>query len=365
MKWDVVFEPQIDIGQLYLQLIELVSFVHGISAIPLPPRLRENLDTLNILRAIKGTTGLEGNTVSDERLAEILKEPTDQEYEDVEEQEIRNADNVLRFIREMKQDPKALITEELIKKIHKLTTENCNYPDNIPGEYRTDDVYVGTYFFPDHEKVPGLMKTFVEFINSKDIAEYPAPIRAIMAHFYLVSIHPFQDGNGRTARGVEAYILYQGQLNALGFYSLANYYYSHRKEYIAELQDARFKHNGRLTPFMRFSLNGFIEELKKVRLELNAYIVRLTYRDYVHELLVDKKINSRIAAILDRISKSARIISLEEFKAGLIPGIKNPYKDKTERTAYNDLKQMEKLQLVTVQDKNIYPNFSLMDKFQI
>ena len=81
-----------------------------------------------------------------------------------------------------------------------------------------------------------------------------ASSRAIAAHFYLVSIHPFGDGNGRTARAIESFLLYQAGVNAFGFYSLANFYYRERDRYVRELTDARFHHGGELTPFVLFGL---------------------------------------------------------------------------------------------------------------
>lgn len=105
-----------------------------------------------------------------------------------------------------------------------MNTEGCGYPTNEPGSYRGFEVTVGDSYPPDHREVPELMRRFTEFINSRVVVERYGPlVRAVLAHFYLISIHPFGDGNGRTSRALEAYLLCQGGYNVRGFYSLANY----------------------------------------------------------------------------------------------------------------------------------------------
>ena len=71
-------------------------------------------------------------------------------------------------------------------------------------------------------------------------------IRALLAHFFLVTVHPFGDGNGRVSRVVEAAILYEGGYNVHGFYGLSNYFYRNGDEYKRRLQECR-----RVRPFVR------------------------------------------------------------------------------------------------------------------
>jgi Fic family protein len=84
------------------------------------------------------------------------------------------------------------------------------------------------------------MAEFFKWFNSGSAAHWNPVIRAIVAHFYVISIHPFGDGNGRTSRAVESYLLYQAGVNARGYYSLANYYYRNRPEYVSMLDHVRF-----------------------------------------------------------------------------------------------------------------------------
>lgn len=71
-------------------------------------------------------------------------------------------------------------------------------------------VYVGTHIPPDPEKVPALMESYVAWLNS-DEARSMHPVRyAALAHYKLVDIHPFVDGNGRTSRLIMNLILLRG-----------------------------------------------------------------------------------------------------------------------------------------------------------
>ena len=112
----------------------------------------------------------------------------------------------------------------------------------------------------------------MRWFNEGPRRNWPAPVRAIAAHFYVVSIHPFGDGNGRTARAVESFLLYRGGINARGFYSLANYYYRFRHRDVALLDSVRFSSDHDLTPFVRFALDGLLGELEDVHGEVLAQV---------------------------------------------------------------------------------------------
>ncbi len=98
------------------------------------------------------------------------------------------------------------------------------------------------------------MREFVAWFNGGEAAEWDGIIRAAVAHFYVASIHPFGDGNGRAARGAESFMLYRAGIDAFGFYSLANFYYQHRGAYVDGLTAARFHSDGDLTEFVLFTL---------------------------------------------------------------------------------------------------------------
>ena len=136
---------------------------------------------------------------------------------DVQERENYNAGQVMRYVRDYKAGPPLRLTEKMIKQIHVLTTEGIKNPLNEPDRDRCDYVYAGIYEFPDPKDVPALMKNFITFINSTEVIALHPIVRAVIAHFYFVTVHPFGDGNGRAARAIEAFLLFHGGYNAAVF----------------------------------------------------------------------------------------------------------------------------------------------------
>lgn len=103
------------------------------------------------------------------------------------------------FMLELARQPDMDITEDTIKKLHRLFYQKVDA--DHAGSYRTIQVYIsGTeYIPPSPDDVPLLMKELVNKLNSSRSAVHPIELAA-MAHKRLVDIHPFVDGNGRTAR---------------------------------------------------------------------------------------------------------------------------------------------------------------------
>lgn len=107
------------------------------------------------------------------------------------------------------------------------------------------------------------MAEFIRWINEGPPARWDPVIRAIVAHYHVVDIHPFGDGNGRTSRAVEAFLLCRAGVNALGYYSPASHYSHHRDNYIQQLNNARLRRD--LTPFVAFAIEGLATELQAIQ----------------------------------------------------------------------------------------------------
>ena len=210
------------------------------------------------------------------------------------------------------------------------------------------------------------MKEFVGFINSQSVLSLGCLIRAVIAHFYLVSIHPFQNGNGRTARALEAYILYCGNYNQLGFYSLSNYYYRNYKKYFEELDNARFKYQGDLSYFVMFALTGFLEEVCAIAAEAYMFIKRWMYKEYILELSGEKtlKMGKRGYEIayyfleysVDEGGIPRNRINRDPFFSSLLKRI-------SEKTLSRDFGRLLELRLIKWENDILKVNLEVMDQF--
>ena len=283
-----------------------------------------------------------------------------------EEREVRNADHLMREVAAyLDRWPNAPLTEDIVRWLHQMVTDGIDYPGNVPGTYRVRAVNVGNYQCPDHSLVPDLIAEFTRWITTGPPRHWDTVVKAVVAHFYVVSIHPFADGNGRTSRAVESYLLYQSGVNARGFYSLANYYYRRRPEYTEQLNRARFRHDPDLTPFVRFALIGLVEELEFVHQEVIIEIREIAFRDYAREKLsIDGKLGrptgDRMLDLL--ILLSSERVPLKDIRDGT-HRLARLYRGVTTKTLARDIHYLEEAGLVVVSDGVVNANLAAMDNF--
>src|SRR5262249_12978809 len=113
-------------------------------------------------------------------------------------------------------------------------------------------------------------------------------IKAIVAHIYFVWIHPFGDGNGRTARLIEVKLLLDAGIPSDAAQLLSNYYNKTRSEYYRQL-DLASKHGGNVLPFIEYAVIGFVDELREHITIIREQQVNVTWINYVHDEFRDKK----------------------------------------------------------------------------
>ena len=367
------FEPVLNAA--HPRILENVAQVHALSrvirGIPIPPYVQQRLDRLNILRAVRGTTGIEGTELSEEEVDLVVESPPGDAPlgpgREREEQEVRNAEALMRYVGEyLEHNPSALVTEELILEFHRILTQGINYPHNEPGRYRNHSVVVGSYRPPTTgEEVRRLMTEFVRWFNTGLPMHWDPVLRAIAAHFYVVSIHPFGDGNGRTSRAVESFLLYKAGVNVRGYYSLSNYYYQNRPEYINNLNRVRAQGIFNLTPFVGFALHGLVDELTQVHAEVLGEIRIIAFRDYAREMLshsgrLGTPAGQRQLNFLIGLSNGPA--SLRELRSGRHP-LSHLYRDVTTRTLTRDLNALKRENLIIAAGDEIRANLELMTRF--
>ena len=356
-----------EVAWLAAQVDALASVIRGI---PITPSVQRRLDRLNIVRAVRGTTGIEGTEFSEAEIEEILDSPPSEmtlsQTRRREEQEVRNAEALMLDVaKRLQRAPQAPLTEQLIREFHAILTQGINYEHNEPGRYRNHRVTVGRYVPPEAgDDVRQLMREFVEWFNTGERTHWNPIVRAIAAHFYVVSIHPFGDGNGRTSRAVESYLLYQAGVNARGFYSLANYYYEHRAEYVRHLDLARFERANDLTPFILFALRGLVEELNAVHREILAEVRLIAFRDYARETLSEGgNLGARGERLLNFIADlGAHQVAMVDLRNQRHP-LTRFYRNLTNRTMARDIKFLEDIGLVKVEDSHLRANLEVMDRY--
>jgi Fic family protein len=369
-NWDVTFRITVDVESR--EIISILAKCHALASvinnIPITPNRQHKLDSLNILRAVRGTTGIEGANLTEDEVRRIMATPKNTQVLPIkrqrEELEARSAETLMHYVARLcTNNPTCILDEELIRTFHKILTRDIEYETNTPGEYRTFPVRVGDYTPPPEGEVKGLMEGFISWFNQGEPKYWAPIIRAIVAHFYIVSIHPFGDGNGRTSRAVESFLLYKAGINARGFYSLANFYYQHRSEYIHYLDAVRLKPENDLAPFILFALHGLISELEEVHREVLLEVREIAFRDYVRDMLGDKLGSKPGERMFDfMLNLGSDTVSVKAIRDGK-HALSQLYRGLNPKTLSRDLTELKEKQLIVIQDGQVKANLDVMGKF--
>jgi len=370
-KWDVTFRVSIEVDNK--DIISVLAKCHALASIindiPITPGRQHKIDSLNILRAIRGTTAIEGAELSEDEVRRIMVAPKNQQVlpdnRQRDEKEARSATLLMKYVaRLVSRNTNCALDETLVSTFHKILTKNIEYENNTPGEYRTHPVRADDYVPPrDKEQVKGLMSGFITWFNQGEPTEWDPIIRAVVAHFYIVSIHPFGDGNGRTARAIESFLLYKAGINVRGFYSLANFYYKHRGEYINYLNKVRFETDSDLTPFVLFALKGLASELADVHREVLSEVKEIAFRDFVREVLTKRlgtKPGDRMFNFMFELGTS--FVTIKDIRDGVHP-LSRLYRGLNSKTLSRDLAELRENQLIVLANGQIRANLDIMGKF--
>lgn len=332
------------------ELIELLTTARILAStirdIPILPKWAAHLEEEVVRRSIFGTAAIEGNPLTEEQVGEILSEPESTYAPESAERGIINLKSAYDFIKNLVAPPESTreLTQALVKKLHSIITDGITGEKNTPGQYRNSRVKVGdvehggVYTPPKIlEDVKTLMKEFIEWINSKDILEIDPIIRAAISHYHLALIHPFGDGNGRTARIVEAlWLSWTGMRYVPEM--LSNFYYIHKDEYFWAFSNARKNQDHDVTPFLGFVLRGLVDSQKKTKDRIAHFIRRLALGNYYHFLKDNKAITQRQYELLNVLMDASEPLSLHDLFA--TSPFRVLYDGVSERTARRDLQKL-------------------------
>jgi Fic family protein len=270
------FEPNFKITPcLTKYLLEVERHKEAINVFPITAPLIASLRETARLLSTHYSTQIEGNMLTQSEVKQVVEgSKTGFPGRERDEREVKNYFKALEFVeQELKKESN--INEKLIKTIHSLvlvgTKKGTPYREgqNVIRDGANGGI---VYMPPEAPDVTPLMGELVDWINDavqKD--ELPAPIIAGLAHYQFATIHPYYDGNGRTARLLTTYILHKTGYGMKGIYSLEEYYAKNLQGYYTALTIGK-SHNyygGRaeadVTPFLEYFLNGMAISFRSVR----------------------------------------------------------------------------------------------------
>ncbi len=195
---------------------------------PLVPSFEKQFQSDAIVRTIHHGTHVEGNDLTLYQTKKVL-EGAEVYARARDIQEVINYRNVMGLLDDFAVK-RGGYEPNMLKDIHRLTVERTVMPEKI-GVFRTTEVVIkeegtGKIIFnpPPHVEVPYLVDDFFAWLNDPEALEIHPVIRAGIAHYILVAIHPFVEGNGRTVRAFATLILMREGYNIKRFFSLEEHF---------------------------------------------------------------------------------------------------------------------------------------------
>ncbi len=235
---------------------------------PLLPKWEVKLRKEAILKMAHHSTSIEGNRLTMDEVSRMLRGEDVAAWEK-DKKEVLGYVRVLEYIDDLGEKDIEKITEEVILEIHRLNTQGI-LKKSEAGHYRKIEVGVingfGRITFqpPKASHVHPLMKDFVTWLNSNEAKEYHPVLVSGIAHYELVRIHPFVDGNGRTARALATLCLYLRGFDTKRFFALDDYYNEELGRYYAALQTVD-PERIEITEWMEYFTEGVAVSMGRVK----------------------------------------------------------------------------------------------------
>lgn len=282
-----------------------------------PQVFRDLLSLFHTIEAV-GSARIEGNTTQLLELMNAEQSPESRISEGVKE--IRNMETALIFID--KAIDGQIVDLDFIAQVHRLIMENLRPPpagdgDPSPGKFRQEEVGIGhsSHLPPPPWEIRPLMKELVTFMNSDHAPKYDL-IKAAQFHHRFVWIHPFENGNGRTARLLTyALMIKQGfRLSKSRIINPTSVFCMDRNLYYKMLSVADSGTREGQKTWCAYMLRGLRDEIKKIDLlSDHTYLAG----KIIHTALVlsekEKRISSRERQMLG-IAFNAGAISAMHYK---------------------------------------------------
>lgn len=336
----------------------------------LSPEASAELMQVYLAKGVLATTAIEGNTLSEEEVRAVvdgrLTLPPSQQYLQHE------VENVLAAYNDAKDEilaaPDAPMTVDWFRRFNERILRGLELEDDVvPGEIRSHPVVVGRYRAAPPADAEYLLQRLCNWINGPDFdapddhPELAAPlaiVKAITGHLYLAWIHPFGDGNGRTARLLELQILMRAGFPRPACQLLSNHYNLTRTDYYRQL-DLASRTNSEVG-FLVYAARGLVDQLREQLDVIGRRQFADRWEQFVYQTFggrtsetEDRRVRL-VLAISERYREEGEPV-LRRDVASLTPKLAAAYATKTGKTLTRDLNALKALGLLREQGRGLVP----------
>jgi len=317
-----MFKPTYLLNNTLLNnIVKIKNLVSGLNDQKFPDLVLAKFEKDSYAISAHASTSIEGNPIPLTDVRKILKN-TPAHIRDTEK-EVLNYNKVLEHLNTLVSKPKP-ITNSFICKTQSMVIDDLMEKKNV-GKYRVDPVVVNdprkrtvAYTPPNADDVMTLMSELISYLE-KEYNTIDPLILAGIFHKQFVVIHPFMDGNGRTARLVTKYLLARMGLDTFQLFSFENYYNQNVTKYFSSVgvfsDYYDIKDNIDFTDWLIYFTDGIIDELLRVQKLLKSSILpnRLTeYEKVIIEYI--KKNGSITRNDYGKITDRAHSTQILDFK---------------------------------------------------
>lgn len=336
----------------------------------LKPETGRQLHELFLARGVLATTAIEGNTLSEgdalKAVQGTLELPESQQYLGQEVQNILDAANEIKDETIDSTDAPPRLSREGIEHYNEVVLRGLPLPDDVvPGRVREHSVGVARYRGAPYQDCEYLLERLCAWLNESDLnVDQPerrvpyAILKAVIAHLYIAWIHPFGDGNGRTARLLEVQILLAAELPAPVCHLLSNHYNQTRSEYYRQLDLAG--KTGDPVPFVEYAVQGLVDGIEDALGVLRAQQFSDRWEQYVYETFGELKTKAdrrRLRLVLELTKYHERTfepVRKQEMRH-LSPALSEAYAGKTVKTLTRDLNATLAMGLLEAEGRGYVP----------
>jgi Fic family protein len=356
-----------DAAAVMTELVEAKSAVRALTTLPYQKSWVEALQELQLKREVAGTSRIEGAEFTERELDEAIRPNVSPEELRTRSQRQANAAmRAYRWIGALAADRP--VAADLVREVHRRLVTGCDDDHCPPGELRGRDYNV-TFGIPPHRGVEGgssCEEAFAGVLQSAttEFQGHDPLVQAMALHYHLAAMHPFLDGNGRTARAMEALLLRRAGLTDRAFVAMSNYYYDEKDAYLRILSEVGEKGHD-LTPFLIFSLRGVRIQCERLTAEIRKQMQKALFRDTMYSLF-NRLETKRKRVIGERQIELLKILlEFDELEWEDLMQKGKPYYIALEhwgKAIYRDLVSLEELGAIYINLNSTLPGASAIDR---
>ena len=295
-------------ADIHEELLNAKAFILALQAIPFQRRWVKSIQEIQLKMEVGASSKIEGADFAGNELETAIRSETPEQLLTRSQRQASAAARTYKWIATVPDD--SPISVDLITHIHRLIITDCDDDHCEPGAVRRGDDQV-MFGIPKHrgaragdecmEALERLTKDFQTTFKDHDPL-----IQALALHYHFAAIHPFSDGNGRTARVLEALALQRAGLRDSLFIAMSNYYYDEKSAYLPAMAGVRADDHD-LTLFLKFGLKGIALQTRRLTNLVKNAVSKELFRGLMGDLF------SRLKSTRKRVIVKRQLMVLNQL----------------------------------------------------